>query len=180
MMRSTLRHAVCLVSLLAAGCGAGPPAGPAPGQPFPALRLAALDRPGEPGNAVDVSAARAGGDVVLNVWATWCEPCRREMASLQRLAGAGAGLEVVGVSVDDDANLAREFLLAQGVRFANYSDPGGRAAREVLGVQALPQTFVVRRDGTLVARVAGPRDWAGDEARAMLRGALARSEGDPR
>ncbi len=179
-MRSTLRYAVCLVSLLGAGCGAGPPAGPAPGQPFPALRLAALDRPGEPGNAVDVSAAKGGGDVVLNVWATWCEPCRREMASLQRLAHEGGEVDVVGLSVDEDANLAREFLLAQGVRFANYSDPGGRAAREVLGVQALPQTFVVRRDGILVARVAGPRDWAGDEARAMLRRALAPSGGQSR
>ena len=179
-MRSIVLLPACLATLLAAGCGGAPDAAPAVGQPFPDLHVAALDRPGTAGNAVDLNAAKAGRDVVLNVWATWCEPCRREMASLERLAGAGAGLEVVGLSVDEDANLAREFLLAQGVRFANYSDPGGRAARDVLGVEALPQTFVVRRDGVLVARVAGPRDWAGDEARAMLRGALALSGGDSR
>jgi cytochrome c biogenesis protein CcmG, thiol:disulfide interchange protein DsbE len=163
-------------AVLAAACGASPDAGSAQvGRPFPQLQLAALERAGAPAEALT-----RGRNVVLNVWATWCEPCRREMASLERLARAGGDLDVVGVSLDEDVNLAREFVLVQGVRFANYSDPGGRAAREVLGVQALPQTFVVRRDGTLAARIVGPRDWAGDEARSMLRETLALSGGPAR
>jgi cytochrome c biogenesis protein CcmG, thiol:disulfide interchange protein DsbE len=164
---------VGLAAVLGAGCGGPPEAGSAKvGRPFPELRLAALEHPGAPGEAVT-----RGRNVVLNVWATWCEPCRREMASLARLARESGELEVVGLSIDEDTNLAREFLLAQDVRFANYSDPGGRTARDALAVQALPQTFVIGRDGTLLARVVGPRDWAGDEARAMLRETLALSGG---
>jgi cytochrome c biogenesis protein CcmG, thiol:disulfide interchange protein DsbE len=172
------RHlcAVGLIALVAAGCSARPEAGAAAvGRPFPALRLAALE-----GAAAADAPVTGGRNVVLNVWATWCEPCRREMASLERLARTGGEVEVVGLSVDEDINLAREFVLAEGVRFANYSDPGGRAVRDALGVQALPQTFVVRRDGTLVARIVGPRDWAGDEARSMLRETLALSGGGAR
>ena len=66
------------------------------------------------------------------------------------------------------------------MRFPNYSDPGGRAVRDALGVQALPQTFVIARDGVVVARIAGARDWTGREARSMLRDALALSEGASR
>ena len=56
------------------------------------------------GKAVDPKAV-SGKPMLLNVWATWCEPCRREMPDLQRLADAvaGAGVEVIGLSVDDDA-----------------------------------------------------------------------------
>jgi cytochrome c biogenesis protein CcmG, thiol:disulfide interchange protein DsbE len=165
--------ATALTTVLAVGCGAPPDAGRAAvGRPFPGLRLAALAAPAAPGPAVP-----AGRNVVLNVWATWCEPCRREMASLGRLARETDELDVVGVSIDQDANLAREFLLAQDVRFANYSDPGGPATRAALAVEALPQTFIIARDGTLVARIVGPRDWAGDAARSMLRETLALSGG---
>ncbi len=174
MVTPRLLCAVCLAGLIA--CGDRPDAAAVSvGRPFPALRLPALDGAGTPGGPV------AGGrNVLLNVWATWCEPCRREMASLERLAQDSRGVEVVGVSVDEDLNLAREFVIAQRVGFANYSDRGGRAASETLGVQSLPQTFLIGRDGTLLARVAGPRDWAGDEARSMLREALARYGGSAR
>jgi len=178
MVQTRLLALVGLAAALAAGCGRH--AGPAPvGERFPQLRLAALDAPRPQGEPVPVLVP-AGRDVVINVWATWCGPCRDEMASLARLAREAPEIEVVGLSVDADANLAREFVLKQGVRFANFSDPGGRVADHVLGVKALPHTFVVSRDGTLVARVTGPRDWADGETRRMLKTKLAAAGGTPR
>jgi cytochrome c biogenesis protein CcmG, thiol:disulfide interchange protein DsbE len=174
------RLAALLAGLLLAGCGERAVPGAAVGERFPELRLAALGDARKQGGPLP-ALAPAGRDVVLNVWATWCEPCRKEMASLEALARArGRDLEVVGLSVDEDANLAREFLLKQGVSFANFNDPGGRVALDVLGVSALPQTFVIARDGTLVARITGPRDWAGDEIRVAVRDALAVANGRTR
>jgi cytochrome c biogenesis protein CcmG, thiol:disulfide interchange protein DsbE len=174
------RLAALLAGLLLAGCGERAVPGAAVGERFPELRLAALGDAREQGGSLP-ALVPAGRDVVLNVWATWCEPCRKEMASLEALARArGRDLEVVGLSVDEDANLAREFLLKQGVSFANFNDPGGRVALDVLGVSALPQTFVIARDGTLVARITGPRDWAGDEIRVAVRDALAVANGRTR
>ena len=80
-----------LAAGLAGGCAPDP--GPAAvGERFPALRLAALDS----GGGAEQSLPR-GRNVVLNVWATWCEPCRREMAGLERLARERGDLDVVGV-----------------------------------------------------------------------------------
>jgi cytochrome c biogenesis protein CcmG, thiol:disulfide interchange protein DsbE len=174
-----LLFALGLAALLAAGCGARPEAHPAAvGQRFPELRLAAL---GGARAAVGDPAPR-GRNVVLNVWATWCEPCRKEMAGLEALSrnAAGRGVEVIGLSVDEDTNLAREYLLRQGVSFANFSDPGGRIAGRLLDVKSLPQTFVIARNGTVVARIAGARDWTGDEIVTVLHDTLAFVNGESR
>jgi thiol-disulfide isomerase/thioredoxin len=114
---------------------------------------------------------RSGRVVVINFWATWCAPCRREMDSLERLAALGeaAGIEVVGVSVDDDPNLVREHVRRNGWAFARFIDHGRVASRGRLGIQALPRTYVVGPDGRIALVVDGPRDWtdAGMLARLM-------------
>lgn len=114
-----------------------------------------------------------GRPVLLNFWATWCAPCREEMPSLQRLAEREPELRVVGMSVDQDLNLAREFLLKYQIGFENVFDPGGRIATTVFGIRAYPSTFVIGRDGRVVALIQGGRDWASDATRAEIRSALA-------
>jgi cytochrome c biogenesis protein CcmG/thiol:disulfide interchange protein DsbE len=163
-MRAGLRWVVLSCLALASACGPSSPGeNPAIGKAFPELRLPGLNGKSSPPRMI-------GRSAVVNVWATWCEPCRREMPSLARLAADAdpRKLVVVGISIDADPNLAREFVLREHVGFPNFSDPGGAFTRDSLDVQALPMTFLVRSDGTLAARVAGPHDWSGFEGRRML------------
>ena len=160
--------------ILAALCACGqraPDVKVAVGRPVPELGLVAL----ADGRQVTLSDYK-GRSVILNVWATWCEPCRREMPSLQALAarGASGGPVVVGVTLDSDYNLAREFLLRHDIRFPNLVDPGGKLTGELLGVKAVPETFVIAGDGRLAARFTGPRDWASEDTSRVLEKALAR------
>ena len=102
-----------------------------------------------------------GRTLVLNVWASWCAPCRAEMASLQALSeridpARGA---VIGVTVDDDLNLVREYLRRGDIRFRNLLAGSAQAARDQLGVRALPETLIVSPEGSLRKRIQGARDW---------------------
>jgi thiol-disulfide isomerase/thioredoxin len=168
-------HALrCLPALLLgwvlAGCNGAPEAtGPQPGEPFPVLTLPALDGP-----PLDLADYR-GRVLVLNVWATWCAPCREEMPSLQRLSERfpAERLTVLGLTVDEDTNLAREFLIKYGIRFQSASDPGGAVAEGLLGVTAYPDTLVVAPDGTVAERIVGGRAWDDDEMIRFLSGLLA-------
>lgn len=161
-----------LAALGAAGCGSEQPARLAPGETFPALSLSELD-----GGAPLNTAGFRGRVLVLNVWATWCPPCRREMPSLQRLA-ARVNRErvlVAGLTVDRDLNLAREFVLQNQIDFPNFADPDMAVANGSLAVVGFPETFIVGPDGRLAARVAGAREWDAPEILAAL-DALSRGE----
>lgn len=130
----------------------------APPRPVQAPRAA----PGLAGTTLDgghVDLADSRGDVVLvNVWASWCAPCREEMpllADASRRFG-GRGLRVVGVDTMDRVPEARAFLASLGdVPFPHLVDPEGRVALD-WGAVGVPETFVVDRGGTVVARAFGP------------------------
>ena len=133
----------------------------------------------EAASLADGSALRfeAGdGAVVLNVWATWCEPCRREMASLEAAhrALAANGIRVVGVNVDRDVLLAREYARRMGITFTNVSDPEQRLARDRLGVRRLPTTFGVGADGRLRWQDEAARDWSAPSRLAWVERAAGR------
>lgn len=164
------RAFLAAAALAAAGCGSDP-AGPQPGEAMPDLKLAGLD-----GGFLETSSLR-GQVLVLNAWATWCPPCRREMPALQRLSEAmqAGRVRVAGLTVDRDLNLAREFLLAHRVTFPQYVDPDMALANGVLRVVGFPETFVVAPDGRLAARVVGERVWDAPEMIRALEG-LARGE----
>jgi cytochrome c biogenesis protein CcmG, thiol:disulfide interchange protein DsbE len=150
-----------------AGCGARSPACGA-GDRFPPQSFAQLDRAG--------ALALPGGDarpLVVNIWATWCEPCRREMPSLERLhALAPGGVRVVGISVDDDRLLAAEFARARGLTFANGIDPGGVLAAADLAVTRFPTTFVIDARGVIRWREEAARDWTDPASLEKLRAVL--------
>lgn len=155
--------------LLAGACGKRiepPPAQPVEGRLFPHIKL---DQSSD-----NILAARGfqGKMLVLNVWATWCPPCRREMPSLERLSRTldANRFAVIGMSTDADERLAEEFLLKNGVTFANFFDKGGQVARQ-LGLKVYPETFLIAPDGTLVQRVPGMREWDSSEIVAELEAA---------
>lgn len=148
--------ALSLMLLSLAACGRDvAPAAPAlvEGQAFPRFMLDFV--------ASGAPAAGAQGKLlVLNVWASWCGPCRREMPGLERLSRMldGERFVVVGMSTDSDALLASEFLLQYGISFANVLDQGGAMAKR-LGLRVYPETFVIAPDGTLLRRMTGLHEW---------------------
>jgi len=172
---SSLRCLLIVLVLLLSACEQSPPPDAlSEGQLFPALRLTGLDR-----SNVDIDDFR-GRWVVLNVWATWCGPCREELAGLQQLGQVFADdeLVVLGLNVDDDPHIAREFLRDQAISFANYSDPEMFIARQLLGIRVFPDTFVIAPDGTLLRSITGERDWISSAVVNALRKAVDGQSGD--
>jgi len=117
-----------------------------------------------------------GRPLVLNIWATWCPPCRSEMPSLQRLADRleADGIGVAALSVDEDANLVREFVLKYGIRFPVAIAAAPSQAMSALGAVALPLTLYVDAEGRIIERVMGQRDWADEALARDIRARLAR------
>jgi cytochrome c biogenesis protein CcmG/thiol:disulfide interchange protein DsbE len=116
--------------------------------------LAGLERDGKPVPGLD-SATFTGEVAVLNVWASWCVPCRDEAPLLMTLA-TDARIRVVGINYKDQGDNARRFLGRYGNPFiANGVDANGRAAIE-WGVYGVPETFVVGRDGRIAYKLIGP------------------------
>ncbi len=115
------------------------------------------------GGGRDLSLDRFRGKVVLlNLWATWCAPCRREMPGLDRLQArlGGDDFEVLALAVDrGGAAKVKTFLDDLGIeRLALYVDSSTRAIR-VLGAYGLPTTLLIDRAGNEVMRVVGPTEW---------------------
>ena len=127
------------------------------GQPAPPTSLpplAGLERDGQPVPGLD-GAAFKGEVTLVNVWASWCVPCRDEAPLLMTLA-ADRRIRVVGITYKDQPDNARRFLGRYGNPFvANGVDGNGRAAIE-WGVYGVPETFVVGRDGRIAYKLIGP------------------------
>jgi peroxiredoxin len=103
-----------------------------------------------------------GEVVLLNLWATWCGPCRVEMPSIERLHRrfAPQGLKVVAISVDAEGKeqAIRDFVRGMGLSFEILHDPTGKT-EELYQVNGIPETYLIGRDGTLRKRVTGADEW---------------------
>jgi cytochrome c biogenesis protein CcmG, thiol:disulfide interchange protein DsbE len=116
--------------------------------------VAGLERNGEPVPGI-VPADFKGAVTVLNVWASWCVPCRDEAALLMGLSG-DKRIRLVGINYKDQPDNARRFLGRFGNPFsASGADANGRAAIE-WGVYGVPETFIVGRDGKIAYKLVGP------------------------
>jgi cytochrome c biogenesis protein CcmG/thiol:disulfide interchange protein DsbE len=127
------------------------------GRQVPAFALAPLEGLQADGRPVPgLSQGDLKGQVtIVNVWASWCAPCRQEHPVLMDLARAG-GARVVGINYKDNPENARRFLGALGNPFAAVgTDPNGRTAID-WGVYGVPETFVVGPDGTIRYKHVGP------------------------
>jgi len=106
-----------------------------------------------------------GKIVLLNIWATWCTPCRKEMPTLDRLQAALGGIdfEVVALSIDRRMDAVRKFFAEVGIqRLAMYLDSSAKATRQ-LGAVGLPTTLLIDRGGREIARLIGPAEWDSPE-----------------
>jgi len=149
-----------LLGLLPAGwllAACRPPPSPdwGVGLPFPDFALPDL------GGQLLRRADLAGAPRLLNFWATWCPPCRAEMAGLRvlhrRLQAQGGG--VVAISVDDDSNLVREFVLSLGIDYPVLLDRQRTLADGRLRLASYPTSVLLRRDGRVAEVVIGERAW---------------------
>ncbi len=106
-----------------------------------------------------------GKPLIINVWASWCGPCRAEMGSLDRLARrySGKQFNIVGVSTDDDANAAYAYLVQSGITFDNYLD-FKLMFENMLGADMIPLTVLVDAQGRVLKKVHGSRQWDSQES----------------
>jgi len=133
------------------------------GQTLHDAMLQGLNGPARP-----LSAYR-GRPLVINVWASWCAPCRQEMASLERLAwhDAARGFEIIGISTDDDAAAARDWLQATNATLNQFID-SRLQLENMLGAARLPLTVLVSADGRVLAKIYGAREWDSPESLQLI------------
>jgi len=116
--------------------------------------VAGLERDGKPVPGLEADSFK-GAVTVLNVWSSWCVPCRDEAPLLLALA-RDQRVRIVGINYKDTADNARRFLARYGNPYvANGADGNGRASIE-WGVYGVPETFVVGRDGRIAYKLIGP------------------------
>ena len=120
--------------------------------------------------------------VLLNLWATWCAPCKAEMPALDRLQAAmgGDAFTVAAINVDTrNLDKPRQWLTDNGIAtLAYYGDPGGRvlpALQKATGSLGLPTTLLIDARGCTLGVMKGPADWGSEDARRLIGAASARS-----
>jgi cytochrome c biogenesis protein CcmG/thiol:disulfide interchange protein DsbE len=161
----------------------------AQGEPVaaPGFELEVLTAPEDGQGAAVQAFARAASDgrvglqelrgtpVVLNFWASWCEPCREEAPVLQSAweRSAGDGVLVLGLNMQDARPDARAFVEEFGLAYPNVREPGGDVARSY-GMTGLPETFFISAQGDVVAHARGAVD-----ASQLERGVAAAIAGEP-
>lgn len=121
-----------------------------------------------------------GKFVLLNIWATWCVPCRKELPTLDRLQSqlGGADFEVVALSIDrGGADVVRKFYSEVGIQhLALRLDAAGEALFK-LGAVGLPTTLLIDRQGQEIGRLIGPAEWDSPEMLAFLKSITAQKQG---
>ena len=106
-----------------------------------------------------------GKPLIINVWASWCGPCRAEMGSLERLSRryGGKHFNIIGISTDDHANAAAAFLRQSKVTFDNYHDQT-LLLEGMLGADTIPLTVLVDARGRVLKKVRGSKEWDSPES----------------
>ena len=110
-----------------------------------------------------------GKPLIINVWASWCGPCRAEMGSLERLSRrfGGKQFNIIGVSTDDDAGAAAAFLTQSKVTFDNYHDRN-LLLENMLGADTIPLTLLVDGQGRVLGKFRGSRQWDSQESLELI------------
>lgn len=109
-----------------------------------------------------------GRPLIINVWASWCGPCRAEMASLERLAWMDdVPFVVIGISTDDYPERAKAALAASNATITHFIDSHLRL-ENMLGASTIPLTVLVDADGRVLDKVHGAREWDGPDALRLI------------
>jgi thiol-disulfide isomerase/thioredoxin len=140
--------------------------------PQPVPEISFQDADGQPRTLADFS----GKVVLLNLWATWCAPCRTEMPTLDRLQAelGGPDFEVVALSVDRKGpEVVSKFFEEIGIEHLALNIDASSKAMFTLGAFGLPLTLLIDREGREVGRVNGPAEWDSPEMVAFIRDRIA-------
>lgn len=130
----------------------------------PAPQVVGFDAAGKP---LLLDALR-GQTVVINFWASWCEPCREEMPSLAQLARAHSGkLRVLAVNYKESPAAVAQFAATTGLDLPTLRDPDGALAR-AWGIRVFPSTVLIAADGRVRSVVRGALDWNGAAAQPLI------------
>jgi thiol-disulfide isomerase/thioredoxin len=110
-----------------------------------------------------------GRPLLINVWASWCGPCREEMASLERLAWRSDShyFSIIGVSTDDDADRAKGLLKTANATISQFIDTGLQM-ESMLGATRLPLTVLVDGNGRVLEKIYGARQWDSPDALRLI------------
>jgi thiol-disulfide isomerase/thioredoxin len=111
-----------------------------------------------------------GTPLIINVWASWCGPCRQEMASLDRLSRRYGGTQftVIGISTDDYPDAAMGFLQKSGTTFKHFIDTR-LLLENMLGANRIPLTILVDAQGRVLGKYYGAKEWDSPEALELIR-----------
>jgi thiol-disulfide isomerase/thioredoxin len=118
-----------------------------------------------------------GKPLLINVWASWCGPCRQEMGSLERLAWQDQGqrFAMIGISTDDSEPAAKRYLQTANATINHYIDRA-LELENMLGAERLPLTLLVDSNGRVLDRYYGAREWDTAEAAKWIDTALRRKK----
>jgi thiol-disulfide isomerase/thioredoxin len=161
-----MKAAIVAILVWTAACSAF---GKTPGEVEVGSVLREVPMQGLMGPPRKLSAYR-GKPLIINVWASYCGPCREEMGSLQRLAWryGGKDFNIIGVSTDDYVDRAERFLQVTNTSgFANYIDHELQL-ENMLGANRIPTTLLVDANGKVLARFVGTRQWDSAESLALI------------
>jgi peroxiredoxin len=130
-----------------------------PGHEVPDFAFPDID-----GKKVSLSDHR-GKVVLVNVWATWCPPCRQEMPSMQRLYEKfkGESFKILAVSIDSEGRqTVAPFMRKMNLTFTALLDQE-ETIRPLYGITGVPESFIIDKQGILVKKIIGPINWASPE-----------------
>jgi peroxiredoxin len=122
------------------------------------------------GDSVSLRERYRGGVTLVNVWATWCLPCRVEMPAMEKLyqSLAPRGFKIAAVSIDEaDPETVRKFVQELGLSFDILQDRSTKV-QQIYQTTGVPESFLLNREGLIVKRVIGAHDWSSAVNRALI------------
>lgn len=122
------------------------------------------------GDSISLRERYRGQVTMVNIWATWCIPCRVEMPAMQAVYDSlrPKGFRIAAVSIDEgDATEVRNFAAELGLTFDILHDPSGRI-QQIYQTTGVPESFLLDRDGVIVKRVIGAHDWSAPVNRQLV------------
>ena len=166
---ATFLGVTAVLGLLAFGLAAEGSNPIEPGDPMPETELPRLDGDGQ-GSIADYR----GRWLLVNVWASWCTPCRDEAPALRRFneRHSGEGFAMLGIDTQDGTDPAIGFADELGLDWPHLRDGSGDFSREELGTRGVPETFIVDPDGNLAVHFPGviDEDWLREQVAPRIEG----------
>jgi peroxiredoxin len=122
------------------------------------------------GDSVSLRQVAKDNVSIVNIWATWCGPCKEEMPAMQRTYAdlQAQGFKILAVSIDEAAGSeVKKFADEMGITFPLLHDKSGRI-QQLYQTTGVPESFLLDRDGTIVKRVIGAHDWSSPANRKLI------------